>query len=96
MLQVFIFIFSPKLGDRYWYENDIPPSSFTREQLNEIRKVSLAQIICENIPSIGKTFLILSEKSWNQNQRILPIKGSLRFKVLVLWKYMKYKVNLYY
>ena len=39
-------------GDRYWYENDIPPSSFTKEQLNEIRKVTLAQIVCENIPSI--------------------------------------------
>ena len=44
--------FSLFLGDRYWYENDIPPSSFTKEQLNEIRKVKLAQVICENIPSI--------------------------------------------
>lgn len=32
-------MFYYKTGDRYWYENDIPPSSFTREQLNEIRKV---------------------------------------------------------
>ena len=40
------------LGDRYWYENDLPPSSFTKEQLNEIRKVKLAQVICGNIPSI--------------------------------------------
>jgi peroxidase len=40
------------LGDRYWYENDIPPSSFTKDQLNEIRKVKLAQVLCENIPSI--------------------------------------------
>ena len=37
---------------RYWYENDIPPSSFTREQLNEIRKVSLSRVICDNIPTI--------------------------------------------
>ena len=45
-------MFYYKTGDRYWYENDIPPSSFTREQLNEIRKVTLAHVICENINSI--------------------------------------------
>ena len=45
-------LFSLFLGDRYWYENDIPPSSFTKDQLNEIRKSKLAQVICENIPSI--------------------------------------------
>ncbi|KAJ9596468.1 hypothetical protein L9F63_012507, partial [Diploptera punctata] len=39
-------------GDRYWYENDLPPSSFTREQLNEIRKVSLARVICDNSDGI--------------------------------------------
>ena len=41
-----------KRGDRYWYENDIPPSSFTKDQLNEIRKVSLGSVICENSESI--------------------------------------------
>ena len=37
---------------RYWYENDIPPSSFSKEQLNEIRKVTLAHVVCENVASI--------------------------------------------
>jgi peroxidase len=41
-----------KRGDRYWYENDIPPSSFTKDQLNEIRKVSLASVLCDNTASI--------------------------------------------
>ena len=45
-------MFYYKTGDRYWYENDIPPSSFTREQLNELRKVSLARVVCDNIQTI--------------------------------------------
>ncbi|KAK3577764.1 hypothetical protein CHS0354_003769 [Potamilus streckersoni] len=34
-----------KQGDRYWYEN-LPPAGFTLDQLNEIRKSTLAMIIC--------------------------------------------------
>ena len=41
-----------KRGDRYWYENDIPPSSFSKDQLNEIRKISLGSVICDNSESI--------------------------------------------
>lgn len=35
-------------SDRFWYENDIPPSGLTPAQLAEIRKVSLAAILCAN------------------------------------------------
>ncbi|KAL3855351.1 hypothetical protein ACJMK2_014567 [Sinanodonta woodiana] len=34
-----------KQGDRYWYENP-PPAGFTPDQLNEIRKSTLAMIMC--------------------------------------------------
>jgi len=41
-----------KRGDRYWYENDVPPSSYARDQLAELRKTSLARIICDNADAI--------------------------------------------
>merc|ERR1712211_53463 len=41
-----------RFGDRYWYENSGWPSSFTIEQLNEIRKVKLSTIFCDNSDDI--------------------------------------------
>ncbi|KAJ8894606.1 hypothetical protein PR048_007270 [Dryococelus australis] len=35
-------------GDRFWYELPSQPSSFTPEQLQEIRKVKLSRVICDN------------------------------------------------
>jgi peroxidase len=37
-----------RFGDRYWYENGGWPSSFTLEQLAEIRKIKLSRLICDN------------------------------------------------
>lgn len=39
---------SLRRGDRYWYENDLPPSSFSKEQLAQIRQTSLSRVICDN------------------------------------------------
>lgn len=33
-------------GDRFWYENDIPPSSLSLDQLQAIRRSTLAGLLC--------------------------------------------------
>ena len=35
-------------GDRFWYERDDPLTGFTMEQLTEIKKATLARVICDN------------------------------------------------
>ena len=34
-------------SDRFWYENDLPPSSLTLPQLQAIRRVTLSGLLCE-------------------------------------------------
>ncbi|XP_022121552.2 peroxidasin [Pieris rapae] len=48
-------------GDRLWFEN---PSMFKPEQLREIKKVSLARILCDNgdnIDTIGENVFVLPD-----------------------------------
>lgn len=37
-----------RVGDRHFFEHGDTESSFTREQLNEIRKSSMARLFCDN------------------------------------------------
>ncbi|XP_012281490.1 peroxidasin-like protein [Orussus abietinus] len=37
-----------RLGDRYWYENVNTPGAFTPVQIEEIRKSTIARILCDN------------------------------------------------
>ncbi|CAH0563572.1 unnamed protein product [Brassicogethes aeneus] len=43
-----------KESDRFWYENDLPPSSLTTEQLKEIKKITVAGLLCANTDDLDK------------------------------------------
>ncbi|XP_052759385.1 uncharacterized protein LOC113522388 [Galleria mellonella] len=61
-----------KKSDRFWYENDIPPSSFLPEQLGAIRKVSLAGLLCaadDTITNIQPKVFIKEDPYLNAGQQ---------------------------
>lgn len=43
-----------RYGDRFWYERGDPVTRFTDSQLKELRKVSLARVICNNSDDIHR------------------------------------------
>ncbi|XP_061182767.1 peroxidase-like protein [Saccostrea echinata] len=56
-----------KVGDRYWYENPHPIYGFSTEQLKELKKVTLAKVICstaeeDHIMDIQPNIMIRSSK----------------------------------
>ncbi|XP_054158548.1 peroxidase-like [Oppia nitens] len=56
-----------KVGDRFWFENGKMKNSFTIAQLNELRKSSLAALVCDNSYHIEKmqTLAFLQPLDWN-------------------------------
>ncbi|XP_045496495.1 peroxidase-like [Colias croceus] len=41
-----------RIGDRYFYDNSEMPHSFTPDQLKEIKKASMARLICDNTEGV--------------------------------------------
>lgn len=61
-----------KYGDRFWYENRGLSSSFTDDQMLEIKKTSLAAILCdtgEGITHAQPLVMIKVIGDWNQRVR---------------------------
>lgn len=57
-----------KRGDRFWYELPDQPSSFTSDQLQEIRNVRLARLVCDNtdiIDTVQMYPMVLSDHELN-------------------------------
>lgn len=65
-----------RLGDRFWFEIQNQPQSFTKNQLKEIYKSSLARIICDNSDNITKLqkqpLLIISDENPVVNCEEMP------------------------
>ncbi|RWS28959.1 peroxidasin-like protein [Leptotrombidium deliense] len=47
-----IQMYNLKFGDRFWFEHENQVGSFTSQQLQELKKVTLAKIICANSDNI--------------------------------------------
>lgn len=43
-----------KRSDRFWYENDLPPSSLTTAQLNEVKRTTISGVVCANTEDLER------------------------------------------
>ena len=76
-----------RVGDRFWYENSGWPSSFTPEQLTELRRSKLSRILCDNsdeLETVQVYAMVLPDH--NINPRV-PCKSGLLPRIdLTKWK----------
>ena len=55
-----------KLGDRFFYEHDFDKNViFTEDQLNQIKNVSFARILCDNIEGLRAIQPMVNKKKIN-------------------------------
>ncbi|KAL1448492.1 hypothetical protein MTO96_044049, partial [Rhipicephalus appendiculatus] len=71
-------------GDRFWFENPGLPSSFTPEQLHEIRKATQSKIICENGDDIPTIPTLGNEAAAPNLQSKVPVRGYTRHRSALL------------
>ncbi|XP_058805133.1 chorion peroxidase-like [Phymastichus coffea] len=75
-------------GDRFWYENPFPESAFSLAQLAELRKSTLAQILCttlaDGIDDIQPFVMLSVDKLKNQRLHCRD-HPSMRFMNLEPW-----------
>ena len=68
-------------GDRFWYENE-SEAGFSEDQLNELRKISLARTLCDNSDDIKEIpEKVLSVKSMQVACASLPRMDLTKWKV---------------
>ncbi|CAM1322530.1 Uncharacterised protein g8147 [Pycnogonum litorale] len=75
-----------KKGDRFWYENQGFPSSFTADQLTEIKKTSLARVICDNLDDVLNVQLRVMKPTGIGNRRVSCRGAQIRNVELRPWK----------
>ena len=61
--------FAFRHGDRFWYERGDPQTGFTITQLDEIRKSSMARILCDNLDGVTFTHERVFENRRGQRRR---------------------------
>ncbi|GBM07928.1 Chorion peroxidase [Araneus ventricosus] len=74
-----------KLGDRFWYENGGMESSFSEAQLQEIRKVTLSRLFCDNthVEAI-QLVAFVKQAGWNPTENCRD--GKIQRMNLASWK----------
>lgn len=58
-----------RFGDRFWYERDDHQTGFTLTQLDEIRKSSMARVLCDNLDGVTFTHERVFENRFGQKRR---------------------------